>query len=689
LRFSLCNASLVREELRSDIEQCLITSNVVNEPSEDDYVITDSARNARTKTLKTTVKNAKQKHKSRDSSEDIEEQRTQKICKSDPDNFLTLKKRPNNTIREMLYRSKNHSKITIPPESPQLSSNNAAVSTSPQPSPKDETVRSQKCDENENKVSTNAPTTQKANRSKIPVPIKKTSKLAFQLCSSQKSSPKTQRYRKTPAMKGGSRKTGDAGPERADERDELGCDIDSGDASDAGTSTFQAANSSKKSRTNEKLSNTRPESQTIKTSLGKRSTRSTKQQEFIQIEDTDSEGEESVEPPVKKPTRKAQPSTKKSSKAAVSNRLGKRKKTPIANRNCRDLEESDDNPKEITTKIPRSKKNARRNNSMESSNVEVAGSQSKSPDKSASMLDSSASQRVQSLASSVEESGSFRRSSTKQTGLSNQNELECGVNFESTVKTPISSRTSTTKNTDANSERSSRNSSEDESTASRVEVFHNTTESPESTINSEDSGGESTIKAPRHRKKRVLKLASATATMNMEVDDNAGVGLRRSKRNRVPCLQYWKNDRIEYERRQSGFVVKDIIVNPTPAPTRRRKGFYGQPIKSQPKKATEDYSTEDESDWSDIEMPDGMTKQTDPVATVVDLDTKHEVEMKLFHSGKNLDLRSPASTQDESSLIDAPLLLDKYFSHSKFGAGEILLRPGAEKGMQHVRRDTM
>ena len=26
-------------------------------------------------------------------------------------------------------------------------------------------------------------------------------------------------------------------------------------------------------------------------------------------------------------------------------------------------------------------------------------------------------------------------------------------------------------------------------------------------------------------------------------------------------------------------------------------------------------------------MPDGMTKQTDPVATVVDLDTKHEVEM--------------------------------------------------------------
>jgi hypothetical protein len=216
-----------------------ITSNGVNEPSEDDYVITDSARNARTKTLTTTVKNAKQKRKSQESSEDIEEQLTQKICKSDPDKFLTLKKRPNNTIREMLYRSKNHSKITIPPESPRLSSNNAAVSTSPQPSPKDETVRSQKCDENENKVSTTAPTTQKANRSKIPVRRKKTSKPTFQLRSSRKSSPKTQRYRKTPAAKNGARKAGDAEPERADERDERGSDLDSGDASDAGTSTLQ------------------------------------------------------------------------------------------------------------------------------------------------------------------------------------------------------------------------------------------------------------------------------------------------------------------------------------------------------------------------------------------------------------------------------------------------------------------
>ena len=60
-----------------------------------------------------------------------------------------------------------------------------------------------------------------------------------------------------------------------------------------------------------------------------------------------------------------------------------------------------------------------------------------------------------------------------------------------------------------------------------------------------------------------------------------------------------------------------------------------------------------------------------------------------MHSGKNLDLKSPNSNGEESNVVDAPLLVDKYFSQKIFGAGQILVRPGAEKGRQHVRRDTM
>ena len=60
----------------------------------------------------------------------------------------------------------------------------------------------------------------------------------------------------------------------------------------------------------------------------------------------------------------------------------------------------------------------------------------------------------------------------------------------------------------------------------------------------------------------------------------------------------------------------------------------------------------------------------------------------LIHLAKNLDLRSPASEQDKDGVL-GPLLVDKYFSHEKYGVGDILIRPGAEKGRQHVRRDIM
>lgn len=59
-------------------------------------------------------------------------------------------------------------------------------------------------------------------------------------------------------------------------------------------------------------------------------------------------------------------------------------------------------------------------------------------------------------------------------------------------------------------------------------------------------------------------------------------------------------------------------------------------------------------------------------------DLVHTPEMLSFvnTSGK------PAKPEDE-------LIMDKYMSHNLFGTGQIILRPGAEKGKQHVRADTM
>lgn len=55
-----------------------------------------------------------------------------------------------------------------------------------------------------------------------------------------------------------------------------------------------------------------------------------------------------------------------------------------------------------------------------------------------------------------------------------------------------------------------------------------------------------------------------------------------------------------------------------------------------------------------------------------------------------LDFRSPVPVDGKDGDGDpAPLLVDKYFDHGQFGGGEVILRPGKEKGRQHVRSDTM
>ncbi|XP_028409216.1 centromere protein C-like [Dendronephthya gigantea] len=232
-------------------------------------------------------------------------------------------------------------------------------------------------------------------------------------------------------------------------------------------------------------------------------------------------------------------------------------------------------------------------------------------------------------------------------------------------------------------------SSDDEATTSCKgnNVSNDTVGSPISMSSPETDDNPSTIKARRNKNKRTLKIDSIAAENDNTQISETDEGLRRSQRNRVPCLQYWKNDRIEYERRQSGWVVKNIIVNPTPAPTRRKRRAVYRSSKYRSKRANRFRSTsEDESDSSDMEIPDGMTEEMDAMATVVDADTLEDVQMKVLHNNENLDFRSPTSNRDGK---DAPLLLHKYFSQKKFGAGEIILKPGAEKGRQHVRRNIM
>ncbi|KAJ7330611.1 hypothetical protein OS493_022226 [Desmophyllum pertusum] len=127
---------------------------------------------------------------------------------------------------------------------------------------------------------------------------------------------------------------------------------------------------------------------------------------------------------------------------------------------------------------------------------------------------------------------------------------------------------------------------------------------------------------------------------------------RRSKRTIIPPLQYWKNERIDYERRKSGgWCIKGVIKNATPTPKKRRKPKQNKkPVERKENNVNAEDSSEEELDNQDLE---DFQEITNPTATVL--------------------------TQRMTNRLIWPL----------FGGGQVVLRPGAEKGRQFVRNDTM
>ena len=207
-----------------------------SENEEEEYDVKERRGTANTKkttAAKKSTKSTKSRRNGKDQNDNIDEQLTQEICKSN-DTFLTLKNKPKNTIREMLHRSINSKIVTVEdtPEHPSLSAKNPSVPKNPQTSLAEETLKNptKKFSQNETTISTKAPTTKKTTTSKIPIRKRKGPKLTFQDHSRRKSSPKTEKassdvtpqkakYRKTPATKSGLRKAKTANAKSVDADD--------------------------------------------------------------------------------------------------------------------------------------------------------------------------------------------------------------------------------------------------------------------------------------------------------------------------------------------------------------------------------------------------------------------------------------------------------------------------------------
>ncbi|CAH3156730.1 unnamed protein product [Pocillopora meandrina] len=172
-------------------------------------------------------------------------------------------------------------------------------------------------------------------------------------------------------------------------------------------------------------------------------------------------------------------------------------------------------------------------------------------------------------------------------------------------------------------------------------------------------------------------------TMQPEVSPNEQ-HTRRSKRTIVPPLQYWKNERIDYERRKSGgWCIKGIIKNPTPTPKYRKK--RKQTVKLSVQKQTNANSLDSSEEEPDNDL-EGFQEITNPKGTVLNSDNHEEVSMDIFHTPGMLNFTNPTGKPAQEN---DPLVVHKYISQPLFGGGQVILRPGAEKGKQFVRQDTM
>ncbi|XP_071855127.1 uncharacterized protein [Apostichopus japonicus] len=166
--------------------------------------------------------------------------------------------------------------------------------------------------------------------------------------------------------------------------------------------------------------------------------------------------------------------------------------------------------------------------------------------------------------------------------------------------------------------------------------------------------------------------------------DQEGHSARRSKRNRVRPLEFWRNERAVYERRKSGGFALKGINSPEgdyqpygrKNGIRRRKRQKGsRTIPITPKNLSVHLPVPEEANEG----------SSDPVA-VVNPETQREVLVNVVRTpNTSLFVGPTGSTPTDTDNI----LIAKSLLQPAFNSGTLLIRAESEKGLQLLQRDTM
>ncbi|XP_072172619.1 uncharacterized protein [Diadema setosum] len=161
-------------------------------------------------------------------------------------------------------------------------------------------------------------------------------------------------------------------------------------------------------------------------------------------------------------------------------------------------------------------------------------------------------------------------------------------------------------------------------------------------------------------------------------------GLRRTKRNRVRPLEYWRNERPLYERRKSGGFALSGVLSPEEKSFNSRGGRLSKQAKTGRVKGQLPLTPANISLHSS--PPPGTEPITNPSVTVVNPDSDEEVVIDAVATSKMLKFTGPSGLPANKG---DPITIAKALSQKAFSAGVLTIRPLQEKGSQLVRRDTM
>ncbi|GAA5872563.1 hypothetical protein JCM3774_006852 [Rhodotorula dairenensis] len=152
-------------------------------------------------------------------------------------------------------------------------------------------------------------------------------------------------------------------------------------------------------------------------------------------------------------------------------------------------------------------------------------------------------------------------------------------------------------------------------------------------------------------------------------------GVRRSNREKVPRLEYWRNERIIYERRRSGVGLKAIVRVPKedPVPLTKaghKKGHHGVKRSASARAP----SSRARSVKAEVPEEQGCDDMTDPDGLVWSWEGEAETTRRIAFTER---------------MMDPKLTLDGKFAYQKIyqeldylASGVLTIPPGGEKGLK-------